>query len=385
MSDGDAPPRGPVTSAYLDWNATAPPLPEVIDRMAHAARTTWGNPASVHAEGRAARAVVEDAREAVAALLGVDARDVFLTSGATEANNLALSHAEALVTSRLEHPSVVRVAERLSDAGRTVRFVPVPPGGRLRVEDVEAAIFGLPKGFVVALMAANHETGVLQPVREVGELVRERGGRLHVDAVQAVGKIPLEAFAAGDSASLAGHKLRGPKGIGALVLRTPGLPRPVLVGGAQERGVRPGTVDPVAASGLAVAVRRATHGGPSRYAALEPLRDRIEARLAGLAEVNGAGEPRLPHVTSLSFEGCPGDELVAAFDLAGVRVSSGSACSAGTQEASPVITAMLGRQRALQTVRASLGDATTAAEVDFAIETMIRRVTRRSSSPARST
>jgi cysteine desulfurase len=367
------------TGVYLDWNATTPPHPDVLAAMQRAARDTWGNPSSVHAVGRAAWAVVEQARRAIAELCGADPRDVILTSGATEANNLALRHAPALVTSRLEHPSVTRVAEVLADEGRPVRWVPVRPSGRLEIADLEPLLAELPAGFVVALMAASHETGVVQPVAEAAALVRARGGRLHVDAVQAVGKMAPDAFRHGDSVSVAGHKIRGPKGIGALVLRSQRLPQPVLLGGAQERGIRPGTVDPVAAAGFAVAATRALGDGPERYARLRPLRDRLEAALGKYGFVNGAEAVRLPHVSSLAFEGFEGESVVAALDLAGVRVSSGAACSAGTSEPSRAIEAMLGRERARATVRFSLGETTSDIELGAAIAATIRVLTRRTS------
>ncbi|HEX4337702.1 MAG TPA: cysteine desulfurase family protein [Polyangiaceae bacterium] len=369
-----APGRDGGRDVYLDWNATTPPLPAALEAMRDVAATAWANPSSVHRSGREARAVVERAREAVAALMGVDPRDVVFTSGATEANNLALRHAPALVTSRLEHPSVVRVAEALEAAGTPVRWVPVPGSGALEPDAVLAAAEGLPPGFVVALMAANHETGVLQPVAAVADAVHERGGRLHVDAVQVAGKVDPTLWQAGDTASVAAHKLRGPKGIGALALRTPGLPRPVLLGGAQERGLRPGTVDAVAVTGFAAAALHMMRGGPGRYAALALLRDRLEDAVRGEAEPNGA-EPRLPHVANLSFAGWRGDELVAALDLEGIRVASGSACSAGTVERSPVIEAMLGRPRAEAAIRVSLGETNTSSEIDDAIS-VLNRVTR---------
>lgn len=374
-------PRGAVRSreVYLDWNATAPPLPAVLEAMQEAARVAWANPSSVHGAGRAARAVVDDARETIALLAGAAARDVVLTSGATESNNLALRGAEVLVTSRLEHPSVVRVAEALEHSGRLVRWIAVGPSGMVGPDDVGRALAGLPAGFTVACMAANHETGVLSPLEEVARVVHAAGGRLHVDAVQAAGKVPKEALHVADTLSFAAHKLRGPKGIGALVLRTPGLPSPVILGGAQERGLRPGTVDAVAAAGFARAVRHALDGGLERYAALASLRDRVEASVADRALVNGTG-PRLPHVTNLSFTGWRGDELVAALDLEGIRVSSGAACSAGTVERSPVIEAMVGRARAEAAIRVSLGETTTAEDVDALISVLSRVVTRRSSS-----
>jgi cysteine desulfurase len=341
--------------AYLDWNATTPPHPEVLAAMTHASAVAWGNPASVHGTGRRARLEVEELREALARALGVHARDVVLTSGGTEANNLALAQAPGLVTSRLEHPSVVRVADALAASGRPVRWLSVSPGGRLDSAELREACRDMPAGSWVAVQAANHETGVLQPIAELALPVHEAGLRFHVDAVQAFGKVDCSALAAADSIAIASHKIRGPKGIGALAFRGR-APKPLLLGGTQERGLRPGTVDAVAAAGFRAALRLAAEG-PARWGRLAVLRDALEAALTPLAVVNGSA-PRLPHVSNLSFSGQRGDELVAALDLYGVSVSSGSACAAGTAEASPVITAMGGRERALGALRISFGDAT---------------------------
>lgn len=229
-------------SVYLDWNATTPPLAEVVEAMAQTARKAWGNPASVHATGRAARDVVETAREAVAALVGASPRDVVFTSGGTEANNLALHGAPALVTSQLEHPSVTRVAESLAAAGRPVRWLPVGSSGRLEAGAVTEALVGLPPGAVVAVAAANHETGVVQPIDEIAQAAHGAGARLHVDAVQVAGKLLVEDLMKADTLAVAAHKIRGPKGIGALAYRPDRAPRPLLLGGSQERGRRPGTV-----------------------------------------------------------------------------------------------------------------------------------------------
>lgn len=359
-------------AVYLDWNATTPPLAEVVDAMAETARKAWGNPASVHATGRAARDLVETAREAVARLVGASPRDVVFTSGGTEANNLALHAAPGLVTSQLEHPSVTRVADALASAGRPVVWLPVGPSGRLRAADVAEALVGLPSGSIAAIAAANHETGVIQPIDEIAQAVRGVGGRLHIDAVQVVGKLPVEDLMKADTLALAAHKIRGPKGIGALVHRPERAPRPLLLGGSQERGRRPGTVDPVAAAGFWVAAEWArTASGQRRR--LEPLRDELEQRLVSWGgQVNGAGVERLGHVTNVSFPGRAGDELVAALDLLGVAVSSGSACSAGTTEPSKILTAMLGVERARSAVRVSLGDTTTGQEIEFALEAFAR-------------
>ncbi|HEX4447953.1 MAG TPA: cysteine desulfurase family protein [Polyangiaceae bacterium] len=358
---------------YLDWNATTPPLPEVYAAMAQASRDAWGNPSSVHGDGRAARAVLEDAREAVAALAGRDPRDVVFTSGGTEANNLALRSAfvepgGALITSRLEHPSITRVAEALAREGRAiVRWVRVRADGQIDLADLDRAL-SLGGARLVALQAVNAETGVLQPVAEAIAASRRAGARIHVDAVQAFGRID-DASRDADTRSLAAHKIRGPKSMGALVSSPQVTLTSVLHGGSQERGARPGTTDAVAAAGLAVAARHALTSVP-RWQTLAPLRDALEAALlrqAPGARVNGASSPRVPHATSIAFAGWRGPELVAALDLEGIAVSAGSACSAGTAEPSPVLLAMGDAEAAASSVRFSLGEDTTPADVEHAI------------------
>jgi cysteine desulfurase len=310
----------------------------------------------------------------VGVLARCDARDIVFTSGGTEANNIALRAAFAggkgvLVTSRLEHPSVAKVAEALEAEGKArVRWLRVEPRGTIDLEDLARA---LSEGNVklVALQAVNAETGVVQPVREALELARRAGALVHVDAVQAFGR-SAEVFEDADSRSLAAHKMRGPKSIGALLTR-PGLAlAPVLRGGSQERGVRPGTVDPVAAAGLAAAARHAL-SSPSRWGALGPLRDALAAgllRMAKGARQNGMAAPRAPHVTSIAFPGWNAPELVAALDLEGVAASGGSACSAGTAEPSSVLLAMGDDEAATCSVRFSLGEDTTASDVEAALE-----------------
>jgi cysteine desulfurase len=372
---------------YLDWNATTPPLTEVTAAMAEAAREAWGNPSSVHAFGRAARARVEDARETVARLAKADPRDVLLTSGGTEANNLALRSAFArdggvLVTSRLEHPSVLRVAEALEREGRArVRWLRVTPDGTIDLDDLRGA---LSEGGarLVALQAVNAETGVVQPAREAIAMAHAAGVLVHVDAVQVFGRSG-DVLEEADTRSLAAHKMRGPKSVGALV-STPGLAlAPVLLGGSQERGLRPGTVDPVGAAGLAVAARHA-QASPARWAALAPLRDALERGLLALAEgarVHGASAARAPHVTSIAFRGWSSPELGAALDLEGVAASGGSACSAGTAEPSGVLLAMGAGDAATSSVRFSLGEETTAIDVEVALEACARVLARTPGSP----
>jgi cysteine desulfurase len=366
---------------YLDWNATTPPLEAVADAMRDAARQSWGNPSSVHAFGREAQARVEEARRAVAELAECDARDVILTSGATEANNIAIRSAFAgvggikglLVTSRLEHPSVTRVAEALEREDKArVYWLEVDTQGTISLRDLERSL-AEPGLRLVAVQAVNHETGVIQPLSDVATLTRAARAALHVDAVQAFGRLEWRG---GDAAtiSLAGHKIRGPKGIGALICR-PGVSlAPLLLGGSQERGLRPGTVDPVAAAGLAEAARHA-RGSAHRWRLLAPLRDELEAgivRLAPHARVNGAASARAPHVASVVFPGWLGPELVAALDLEGVAASSGSACSAGTSEPSAPLIAMGDLEAARSTVRFSLGESTTDDDVRFALAALER-------------
>jgi cysteine desulfurase len=381
-------------SAYLDWNATTPPHTSVVDAMSGAARLAWANPSSLHQMGRAAKALVEGAREAVGELLEWSARDIVFTSGGTEANNMGVlrpfvsddgAARGVLVTSRLEHPSVTAVAELLERRGVRVVWLETPASGRIDPDSVERALARaetMPR--LVALSAVNHETGVLQPVAEVARIAERHRAELHVDAVQAAGRLTPDVWQDADSVSIAAHKMRGPKGIGALAVR-PGITvRPVLRGGAQERGLRPGTVDPVAAAGFAVAARRALDGA-ARYERLAPIRNRLEERLIAIGArlgpapvVNGTA-PRAPHVSNLSWPGWAGDELVAALDLEGVCVSAGSACAAGTPETSRVIAAMLGEERAKSAVRVSLGEETTAELVETAIAVFERVLRPRSS------
>jgi cysteine desulfurase len=352
---------------YLDWNATTPPHPEVLAAMRDATERAWANPSSIHAHGRAARALVEDARAAVAALTGVDARDVVFTGGGTEANNLALRSVKGrIVTSRLEHPSVSRVAETMD-----VRWLAVRDG-KPDLDDLERALAEAPCA-LVTVQAVNHETGIIQPVREVIERAHAAGARVHVDAVQAWGKI--EVPDGWDTAAIAAHKMRGPKGIGALVMREGIKVDAVLLGGAQEKGVRPGTIDASLAAGFGKA---ATLADPARWATLEPLRDRLEAALVtmGAMSLSLGLRKRAPHVVSTVWPDWTGAELVAALDLEGVSVSSGAACSAGTVEPSPVLQAMLGADQAKRGLRVSIGDTTTEEEITRALSVFARVVRR---------
>ncbi|MGG5807827.1 cysteine desulfurase family protein [Falsiroseomonas sp. CW058] len=332
---------------YLDANATEP-LHPAARGAALAAMDLPGNPSSVHAAGRAARRVLETAREAIARRFGAAPAEVVLTAGGTEANALAvrgLGAGRRVLAGATEHPAVLAAApgaERL----------PVLPDGTLDPGALAAALAAGPPA-LVCLMAANNETGVLHPLAEAAALCRAAGALLHVDGVQAAGRVPLSLAALGaDSLALSGHKMGGPKGAGALLLR-PGLDLPPMVaGGGQERGRRGGTEPLPAIAGMGAAAAEADPAGAARLAA---LRDAIEAAcVAGGATVAGAGAPRLPNTTCLVLPGVPAETQVIALDLAGVQVSAGAACSSGRVGRSHVLEAMGLGEHAGCAIRVSL-------------------------------
>ena len=361
---------------YLDWNATTPLRPEARAAMI-AAMDHLGNPSSVHAEGRKARRLVEDAREVIARGLGAMARRVVFTSGGTEANVLALSpglkapagRIERLLVSAVEHASVL-AGGRFDPA--KIQSIPVDPSGVVDLGRLDLLLAGGPPA-LVSVMAANNETGVLQPVSQVAELVRRAGGVLHVDAIQAFGKIPLDINQMGaDLVSLSAHKIGGPKGVGALVLGS-GVeePIPVLRGGGQERGRRAGTENVLGIAGFGAAAGAALAGLESDQARLGELRDRLEAGLRQVAEVTvfSCGVPRLPNTTLFTADRKKAETAVIGFDLEGIAVSSGSACSSGKVQPSYVLEAMgVGPAAAQGAVRLSLGWSTTEADVDRCLQ-----------------
>lgn len=366
---------------YWDWNATTPPHPDVLAAMRSAAEDAWANPSSQHQLGRAARARIERVREQLAACVSVHPRDVLFAGSGTEANNLALRDAAALVVSRLDHPSVVRVAEQLEAAGRPVCWLPVPPHGRLEPDAVHAALESLPlearAQALVVLTLANHETGVIQDLPGVLARVRSHGARLHVDAAQALGKLPLTALGQADSYTLVAHKIRGPQGVAALAWRGR-APSPVLLGGSQERGLRPGTASAALVAGFGAALERIDL---ARHAALAPLRDELERALGSEVTIHGAGVARLPHVTNFSAPGWSGERLVAALDVRGVCVSTGSACRVGTAEPSAAVAAMLGPERGRSAVRISLGEDTGPAQLEAGLAVLLPLLRRASAKP----
>jgi cysteine desulfurase len=362
---------------YLDWNATTPLRPEAKAAMA-AAWELSGNPSSVHAEGRQARRLVEAARAAISGAIGSPARNVVFTSGGTEANALALTPAlrrgpgpgvERLLVSAVEHASVLSGGRFPAAA---IRSIGVTHSGVLDLEQLRAALGNGPPA-LVSVMLANNETGVVQPVAEVAGLVHAAGGVLHVDAIQAFGKIPFDInMIKADLVTLSAHKIGGPKGVGAVVLAE-GLSgfEPLLRGGGQELGRRAGTENVAGIAGFGAAVTAAMPALDRDMARLEGLRDRLEQ---GLQHTPGAivfadDVRRLPNTTLFTIPGLKAETAVIGFDLAGIAVSSGSACSSGKVQPSHVLEAMgFGPDLAQGAVRLSLGWSTSEEDVNRCLE-----------------
>jgi len=358
---------------YLDHNATTPVRDEVAAAVARVLREVPGNPSSAHAEGARARAEIEESRERVAALFAVDARAVIFTSGATESNNLALQgvarggRGRHLVTSAAEHPSVEEPLAALEADGFRVTRVPVDRDGLLDPAAVEAAIG--PDTALVSILWANNETGVVQPLEALAARVRARGVLLHLDATQAIGKIPVRrAAASADLLSGSAHKFGGPKGVGFLLARGEGTLAPWLRGGAQERGRRGGTPNVPGIAGLGVACEIAARETEANATSLRALRDRLWggiARTVNGVRRNGCAERVLPNTLSVEFGGAAGDVLLEALDLEGVAVSAGAACASGSVHPSRTLLAM-GRSadEARASLRFSLGHGNDAAQID---------------------
>src|SRR5437764_2981176 len=314
---------------YLDNNATTAVHPAVLEALQESLRTVYGNASSIHKEGQSARRRIEDARESVALLIGATAREIVFTSGGTESNNAAIFGAAAgpdrhhIVTTAIEHPSVLEPVAELERRGHRVTVVPPARNGAVPAAAVIAALRDDTR--LVALMLANNETGVVQPVAEVAAACRERGIHLHCDAVQAAGKIDVDVEALGvDTLALSAHKLHAPKGIGALYVRTGLVLDRHLFGGAQERRRRAGTENVPLAVAFGVAAELARDAAPR--ARLRALRDRFEAAVAPLgATINGAGAARLPNTSSVTLAGADGEGIVIGLDLAGLAVSTGPA------------------------------------------------------------
>jgi cysteine desulfurase len=368
---------------YLDWNATAPLRPEAQKAMTEAMEV-FGNPSSIHAEGRSARMLIEDARTAIAALVGARPRDVVFTSGGTEANVLALSPgrqgaapaSERLLVSAIEHPSVLSAG---ATGGRAPEQIPVTADGVVDVNALRQHLSQGPPAFV-SVMFANNETGVIQPISEVAQAVHEAGGILHVDAVQALGKINFKINEIGtDLLTVSAHKIGGPKGIGALIAKNEGARlSPQLVGGGQERGRRGGTENVIGIAGFGAAARAVADGIDTEVPRMAALRAALERALKQFpgAEIIAESASRLPNTVMVALRGLKAETTVIAFDLAGIAISAGSACTSGKVHASHVLTAMQVPQELAQSaLRFSLGSRTTEDEIAEAAEVW-RRVAR---------
>ena len=380
---------------YLDHSATTPVDARVAAAMARSLTETYGNPSSVHAFGQQARAAVDRARREVANLIDARPNEIVFTSGGTEANNLAirglceasLAHGRHIITSAIEHPSVRGVCDALEKRGWEVTRLPVYENGIVRIEDVNAAL--RPDTVLVTLMWANNEIGTIQPIREVGALIRERragqaGQRrlwFHTDAVQAAGRLPLNVEEAGcDLLSISAHKLYAPKGAGALYVRRGVRLAVQNVGGHQERERRAGTENVPAIVAFGEAAKLAREEMHQRVAHDSALRNRFESRVREVISdvvMNGDREHRLSHLSNISFRFIEGEGLLINLDLEGVAVSTGSACSSGTLEPSPVIRALgLDDELARGSIRFSFGKDNTEADVDYVVEVLSGAVER---------
>ncbi len=352
-----------MTACYLDHNATTPLGMPAREAMARAMEVT-GNPSSVHGPGRDTRKIVEDARVQVAELAGIAPANVIFTSGGSEANNTLLCGigADTVMTSAVEHASVLDAAP---DAGR----IPVDANGVVDLAALRDMLKDAAGRTLVSVMAANNETGVVQPIAEVAALCKDAGALLHVDAIQWAGKRPLyEITADADALTLSAHKLRGPQGCGAIVVKDGVAFAPLIRGGGQERRRRAGTENIIGIAGFGAA-STAAMDGLREFPKLAALRDRIENDLDGDAKVYGAGADRLANTTCIAMPGVGAETQVMAFDLEGIAVSAGSACSSGKVEPSHVLIALgLAKTEAAEAVRVSLGPDTSEDEVVRFIE-----------------
>src|SRR5688572_20796435 len=373
---------------YFDHNATTPVDPAVVETISAVLRDDFGNASSVHHFGQQAKARLDDARSAVATLIGAEASELVFTSGGTEADNFAIRGvAEALeptgrrhlIASAIEHEAVLNTLKALTRRGWRTTLLQVGPTGILDPATLEAALTD--DTALVSVMHANNEIGTIQPIADLARIARARGTLFHTDAVQSVAKIPVDVEALGvDLLSLSAHKFNGPKGAGALWIRRGTRISATMTGGKHERNRRAGTENVPAIAGLGVAAARARTKLAADGRRLAALRDRLERsvlqHVPGTA-VNGAPEPRVPNTTNISFDGVEAESLLIALDLEGIAVPTGSACSSGTLEPSHVLRAMgLPSHRTQNSIRISLGAGNTDAEVDLFLEKLPGIVTK---------
>jgi cysteine desulfurase len=362
--------------AYFDHNATTPPDPTVVEAVARALTEDFGNPSSVHHFGQRAKAILDEARTAVAELVGGEPAEIVFTSGGTESDNMALrGAAEAaevsgrrhLIASSIEHEAVLNTVKALGKRGWTVTLLPVDATGIVSTASLASAITN--QTSVVSVMHANNEIGTIQPIADLAAIAHEHGALFHTDAVQSIAKIPVDVRALGvDLLSLSAHKFNGPKGAGALWIRRGTRLVSTMTGGKHERNRRGGTENVPGIAGLGAAAQLARRKLPDASARVAALRDRLErgilASVSGTV-LNGAPSPRVPNTTNISFDGVEAESLLIALDLEGFAVSTGSACSSGTLEPSHVLRAMgLPSHRTQNSIRFSLGLGNTEEQVD---------------------
>jgi len=369
---------------YLDNNATTPVLPEVFEAMRPYFGERFGNASSIHHHGQETRAAVEDARESVADLLGCGASEIVFTSGGTESDNLAIAGwvaaGDHVITSSIEHHAVLHACKHLEKIGCEVTVVPVDGRGLLDPDDVRRAL--RPNTKLISLMMANNETGVLQPVEQIGKIAAEAQILFHTDAVQAAAKVQINVRRIGcDALSISGHKIHAPQGVGALYVKKGTRIQPLFHGGRHERSRRAGTENVPGIVGLGRAAQLAKEslerGDDKKMAS---MRDRLERGILARVDeagVNGAGAPRVPNTTNIHFDHIEGESLVIALDLKGLAVSTGAACSSGAIEPSHVLVAMgLRPEQARASIRFSLGKQTTESDVDLALALVTEAVSR---------
>lgn len=372
---------------YLDHNATTPLHPEVLEAMLPFLKEKFGNPSSIHRFGREVRAAIDRAREAVAKLLNADPSEVYFTSGGTESDNLAIkgvalalrNRGNHIITSSVEHHAVLHTCQFLETQGFEVTYLPVDRYGMVDPDDVRRAITD--RTILVSIMHANNEVGTIQPIAEIGRITREKGVYFHTDAVQSVGKLPINVEAMNiDLLSLSGHKLYGPKGVGALYLRRGLHLVPSAHGGAHERGQRAGTENVPGIVGLGRAVELAMVKMEPEAEYLRGLRDNLHELIVERIEdvhLNGHPTDRLSGTLNLSFAGIEGEALLLSLDLEGVAASSGSACTSASLEPSHVLLAMgVPPLLAHSSVRFSLGRDNTPEDVKYVAEVLLRIVDR---------
>jgi cysteine desulfurase len=369
---------------YLDNNATTPVLPEVFDAMRPYFTERFGNASSIHHHGQETRAAVEDARESVAELLGCSAAEIVFTSGGTESDNLAIAGwvaaGDHVITSSIEHHAVLHACKHMEKLGCDVTVLPVDGRGLIDPADVQRAL--RPNTKLISVMMANNETGVLQPVQEIGKIAAEAKILFHTDAVQAAAKVPIDVRQIGcDALSISGHKIHAPQGVGALYVRKGTRLQPLFHGGRHERQRRAGTENVPGIVGLGRAAQSAKESlDRSDNQKMATLRDRLQQGILAQvdeAHVNGDGAARVPNTANIRFDHIEGEALVIALDLKGLALSTGAACSSGAIEPSHVLIAMgLRSDQARASIRFSLGKQTTEEDIDFALALVPETVAR---------